>query len=98
MTIEQITARNRETGHHFFDADTLRFFRSRINARVYHAHATGVAYFVTSEQAPHSPRRYTLRRFDQATGEVETVGEFLQYATRSAAHNAAFAFSNERSR
>lgn len=59
-------------GGHFFDADTMRFFNSRILSGV-RIGADGTVYFVTSERQsgtygsyPHPsysyPRRYTVRR------------------------------------
>ncbi len=66
---------NQMGGFHFFDVDTMRFFNSRILPTV-HQGRYGV-YFVTSERFDeNTPRRYTVRRFDPATGKVDTVGNF----------------------
>ncbi len=71
-SIDAIRTANRMSGGHFFDADTLRFFSSRILPTV-HQGRYGV-YFVTSERFDEdTPRRYTVRRFDPATGSVDTV-------------------------
>jgi hypothetical protein len=54
------------SGSHFFDTDTMRFFRSRLDAYVYPA--PDGWYFVTSEQHVshfaniHEPRKYTVRQ------------------------------------
>jgi len=75
-----VRANGNSSQHHFFDAGATRFFRSRYPQ-------TGIvkdnkAYFVTSEQFDYnSPRLYTLRVCDMATGIVDTVGEFQQYRT-----------------
>lgn len=79
MTIEQIRAANKAAGFFFFEPDTVRFFRSRILPTV-HSGPGGV-YFLTSEQfvssrGVASPRRYTVRKFNPGSGDIDTVGEF----------------------
>ena len=68
----------RDCGNHFFSPGAMRFFNSRVGAKVYRGR-----YFVTSEQYSEEPRRYTLRSFAYADGVlmIDTVGEFGQYAT-----------------
>jgi hypothetical protein len=56
-------------------------------------------YFVTSEQCGSSfgrihPRLYTVRKFDPATGEVDTVGEFNEL-TKGRAQRAARKLADE---
>lgn len=87
---DEIRTAARNMGSHFFDADTMRFFRSRVGANVY-----GGRFFVTSEQGPHddSPRSYTVRvvipaargrRFD-----IDEAGAFQEHASSAAANRAA---------
>ena len=72
-----------DTGNHFFDPETLRFFNSRIGHKLY-----GGRYFTTSEKGPDGVRAYTVRRVtDNAL--IETVGEFQAYPSAAAAHSAA---------
>lgn len=79
------TARRLHCGHWFDDA-TMRFFGTRICAeRRTHA---GLL-FVTSEKAPHMPRRYSVRlahwrrRNDgRWVVSIKTIGDFQAYATR----------------
>ena len=89
-TIEDVKRANREAGYHFFDKDTCRFFGSRTGETLY-----ADRYFITSEQQPgwtpcgsgwvHTYKRgWTIREAHQ-DGSVSTVGEFQQFATRSAA-------------
>ena len=81
----------REMGSHFFDTETMRFFSSRLLPAVYRG-----ALFVTSEQDDsgavwEGSRRFTVRRF-QITGgniDIQTVGEFGEYATEELATEAA---------
>jgi hypothetical protein len=76
--ITAIKAANKANGGHWFERSTLRFFNSRILAKVYQG--PGGIYFVSSEQFVGSqgaaPRKFTVRQFDPKTGDVDTVGEF----------------------
>jgi hypothetical protein len=83
--IDDIRDANRAAGYHFFDADTLAFFKSIIYTPVY-----GGYFFVTSERAPHGGlRRFTVRNAC-SNGSIDTVGEgFQAYATQAGAVKAA---------
>ncbi len=85
-TIEAI--KRRYEGH-FFDADTMRFWKSRVLDAV-SVSAEGVSFFVTSE--PYvwdGPRVYTVRSFDpRQPNRMETVGEMGAYRTSREAHAA----------
>lgn len=72
----------RASGSHWFDPDTLSFFKCRVLEGVYQG--DGGVYFVTSERGPHFPRAYTVRKFDPLTCGISTVGEFCKL-TRSKA-------------
>ncbi|MCU0767565.1 MAG: hypothetical protein MUE39_09350 [Gammaproteobacteria bacterium] len=81
---------------HFFDADTMRFFRSAPAAYGFRA-ADGAIYFATTEQFVPSrgkpfPRRASVRVLD-AAGNVSTVGDFQGYETLRAASLAARAIA-----
>jgi len=88
FTIRAIKAANKERGHHFFEASTMRFFDSRILEGVINGR-----YFVTSERFHGSngyvaDRRYTVRRAKD-DGEINTEGEFQAYRTAGQARKAA---------
>lgn len=86
QSMEQIQKQNRKSGFHFFDHDTLDFFSSKIHAETF----TRSKYFVTSERSGFdrtAPRRFTVREA-KPDGDITTVGEFLQYATKAAAADA----------
>jgi hypothetical protein len=86
-TIAAIRRRNREFGAHFFDADTMRFFRSRVLPTVHVG--TDRAFFVTSEQYDDdAPRLYTVR-YCTSEGDCGTVGQFQGHADEPAAQAAA---------
>lgn len=92
-TIEAIEQANRAIGHHWFDTDSLRFFRSRVSSRIYPTPSG--AFFVSSEcGSRQKARRYSVR-FCDARGRIETIGEFQAYVTARAAHAACerFAFA-----
>ncbi len=84
-TIEQIKGMNAAKGFHFFEPDTLRFFRSKVYGEVYAG--GGGWFFVTSEQFVcyeprycREPRAYSVR-YMRPDGQVETVGEFNSIPT-----------------
>ena len=71
---------NRDAGHHWFDEDTLRFFGSKISESSFDGR-----YFVTSESNfDRSARLYSIREA-MSDGQVATVGEFQEFATRAQA-------------
>ena len=79
-SIEGIKRANLRNHGHWFDKDTLRFFKSRILPTVYHG-----KYFISSERySSDTMRRYTIRVADE-NGSIDTVGEFQAYRTRYAA-------------
>jgi hypothetical protein len=71
-------------GRHWFDADTMRFFRSRLADVGYQA-SDGRVYFVSSEKGPHSKRAYTVRCLTGPKGDIKTVGEFQAFGTSATA-------------
>jgi hypothetical protein len=84
-TMEEIKSKNRDIGHHWFEADTMRFFRSRIPQTT----VDGWNLFVTSEQFDEdSPRLYTIRVANK-DGSIDTMGDFQAFGTRAQAVAAA---------
>ena len=78
-SIADVKERNKETGHYFFDPDSMRFFQSTIGRTLY-----GGRFFVTSETGPDHVTRWTVRRA-HPDGTIATCGEFQRYSTRDAA-------------
>ena len=74
---------NKATGH-FFDADTMRFWHSRL-PQVAYSNNDLEAYFITSEQSGNQPRKYTIRCFNFASKQVHTVGEYYDFSSKSEA-------------
>lgn len=92
MYIESVVTVERRHNGHWFDADTKRFFSSRVSDTAYN-NEQGKSYFVSSERDTfrnRQPKRlYTVRVQDHETGDIDTVGEFQGYKTRYQAHKAA---------
>ena len=84
MQIAEVKRIARSWGSHFFDKETIRFFKSKICSRVYDG--PGGIYFVTSEKGPHMPRRYSVRRLNIEEEDIETVGDFNLVSTRDEAY------------
>lgn len=76
VEIEKIvrTYKNLNENGHWFDKDTLSFFNSKMPQRGF-KHKDSY-YFITSEKFGDNERKYTPRRLDLNTGEIETIGEF----------------------
>lgn len=85
-TINLIKESARANGSHWFDPDTMRFFGSKIEPKVFEG--PGGIYFVSSEQPPHGKRSWTVRKFTPPD-DINTVGELCGHATREEAHLAA---------
>lgn len=84
---QDLIAASRWFGSPFFDADTMRHWRSRL-VDVTYTIPGGVCVFITSEQDVtyyptyhKEPRRYTVRTFNTLMGSIDTVGEFQEHAT-----------------
>jgi hypothetical protein len=79
--IREFYARNHPDGH-WFDRDTLKFFKSKLPASAYETRA-GVL-FITSETNPSGVKAFSIRR-QTVCGRIQTVGEFRSYPTAAAA-------------
>lgn len=93
---------NAEQGGHWFEPSTMRFFDSRVGRLAFGDDSGAFAFFVSSERFHGSdgsslPRGYTVRVMHltdgygprTTRGNVETIGDFEQYATRAAANREA---------
>lgn len=87
--IHEIKDANRAAGLHFFDAETLKFFHSKVYPTVYQG--PGGVYFVTSEyrDSP-SDREYAVRQFNVSNAHIRTETKYsdknsaVAHAKRSA--------------
>jgi hypothetical protein len=82
-TIAEVKKANKAKGQHFFSKDTLAFFGSNVYNGLYTV--AGRQFFITSEDNYNRTERgYTIREA-MPDGDIETIGEFLQYATKEQA-------------
>lgn len=98
FTIDQIEQANAQHGHHWFEAGTMRFFKSRVSGPVINGR-----YFVSSERGPSGPRLYSIRVAD-ADGAINTVplvpgkgtsSGFQAYSSKRAALSEAHTLAGE---
>lgn len=73
-------------GRHWFDKDTMRFFRTRLPLSGWRG--AGGTYFTSSEKPYRHGRRYSVRRL-VGPGCIDTVGDFCGYATAAQARSVA---------
>ena len=77
LTLTDIKNNNKKAGKNWFDKDTMRFFDSRIESKLYSDNT-----FITSEKQEHQfPREYTIRIALNNGVDIESVGEFQQFDT-----------------
>lgn len=77
--VEQVKTRAEKGAKHFFDADSMRFFSSRISELCWKINDD--IYFITSEaNRGYSRRMWTLRKSDK-DGDITTIGEFQEHSS-----------------
>lgn len=74
-TVNTIKEASRAAGSHWFDPDTMRCFGTKVLPTVYQG--PGGIYFVTQDDQYRRelPKRYTVRRFNPTTADIDTVGD-----------------------
>lgn len=88
---DEVRRRSDKKGGHFFDADTMKFFSSRISELMWSEgdikdYQTEPIYFITSEkdtghiQHSGSVRAFTVRRIDEG-GDITKVSNFQGIST-----------------
>jgi len=90
---------------HWFDPDTLRFFRSRVGDTAYESNDGRFRFFVSSERHEYrdprtyelhrAPRLFTVRVQRVKGGDIGTVGDFQGYAARKNADNDARGYADD---
>lgn len=85
-TINTIQDEMTAAGSHWWDRGSMRSFGTRASQKVYQGE--GGIYFVTSEQPPHGPRAYSVRQYDPASKQINTIGSLCSM-TRAVAHRQA---------
>ena len=87
---DELRTMTRAAGSHWFDADTMRLFRSRLVGLPAWRDWDGkpAIMFISSDAPGGQPRRYTVRAFvpgDAPFAGVSTVGVYMAYPTAAAA-------------
>ena len=87
---DELRAMSRAVGSHWFDADTMRLFRTRLVGLPAWRDWDGkpAVLFIASDAPGDKPRRYTVRAFVPGDGHsagVQTVGGYGRFATAAAA-------------
>ena len=91
MNLRQAKNIYARTGHHFFDADTMRFWGSKIETDLFENRC-----FVTSEDNfDQTSRYYNVRRFGKDFQTIDTIGDFNSHVTLEDAVKAALAVTSE---
>ena len=81
LDVEEAERTNIQKGFHWFDRKTKRFFGSSYSKTLYSKDGN-LYYFWSKEDSGFIPpitKKYTLRTFNQESGEVSTIGEFCGY-------------------
>lgn len=78
-SISELKELNKRNGGCWFEPATMRFFGTRIESGI-----IAKEYFITSEQPPHGLRQFSVRQFSK-TGDVDTIGEFCSYNSKTSA-------------
>lgn len=78
-TMAEFIRLNKRRGQHWFDRDTIRFFQSRFGPLV------KGRYFISSEKSPYDVRKWSIRKVNWKTGQVDTISEFGGFKTESQA-------------
>ena len=75
--------RNRRPQGHWFDADTMRFFKSRIGQEI--SIPSGWLFVTSERQDWQAPRRYSIRYLNYRKGaDIYTVGPFYEFTASEA--------------
>lgn len=83
--IDEVKERASKAGSHWFDADTMRCFSSRVSDLSWKVNNQDI-YFISSEADRHpikhsgSKRAYTIRKCS-IDGDIDTISDFQEFAT-----------------
>lgn len=94
-TINDIKQAMMDRGSHWWDASSMRFFRTTVASPVYQG--PGGVFFVTRDKSGFgdAPLRWTVRKFDPAELDIDTIGEVAGYRSAAAAQEEAKRLAGE---
>ena len=84
MDMRDVKAANKANGHHFFSADTMAYWDSKIESGVLQGR-----FFITSEQTSMRPRyfrEFKIREIIEGGKDIRTIGD--SYTNLELAKNA----------
>lgn len=76
LTITEMKRLNKAAGQYWFSKGAMKFFNTKIEAK-----PDKNNFFITSDCPNDGIKRYTIRRFNTETYEVETASEFWEFRT-----------------
>jgi hypothetical protein len=88
LDIEEAERINIQKGFYWFSKGTKRFFGSSISRTLY-SNDGKIYYFWSKEDSGFIPpitKKWSVRRFNYETGEVDTIGEFCEHNSVSSAN------------
>ncbi len=74
----------RKTNGHWFDDETLRYFKTRFPSGFWDVEQARVTLFVTTERPPTGERAATVRAYLWDNGRIATLGPFCEVSLRVA--------------
>ena len=90
--VESIETAVKNSGSHWFDKESMRFFRTKLYPQVFSGEY-GI-YFITSESPPNGTRKFSVRKFNPETLSINTCGKFCELTKFKALKNAEYYASN----
>lgn len=79
-TISEIKEANKVKGHHYFEPDTMRFFKSKVYPEIIHGNL-----FITSEKHREDDPRLFSVRCAMPDGSIDSVSKFQAFETKAQA-------------
>lgn len=78
-TVSQLKTLTKCWGNHWFDKDTMAFFRTTIETSVLMQCGNGCVLFVSREVDPSGKAGYSIREADTMNKRICTRGGFMKY-------------------
>lgn len=93
ISMSSVRKLHREHGGHWFDRDVRAAVRSKIPACAVNTPFGN--FFVSMETDPSEVTRYTVRRQDLESGDIETIGEYHSHRAFNDARDAMWSYINQ---
>ena len=78
VDLDDVRDRMGAAGSHWFDAASVRFFRTRFDRAGRGRNPAGRFVFVTSETGPSGVTAWSVRVYDPTANDIKTAGEFCR--------------------